>query len=118
MPAARGKIIAFSGIGRPRQLFAALKSANPAIGDTITFRDHHRYDQRDVDRLLALKKQSSAESFVTTEKDLINLGAFSSQLSPLLTAKLRIELESPQQVVIEIIKTLEQRSGQQILSPA
>jgi tetraacyldisaccharide 4'-kinase len=118
MPAARGKIIAFSGIGRHRQFFAALKSANLAIADTITFRDHHRYDQRDVDRLLALKKQSSAESFVTTEKDLINLGAFSSQLSPLLTAKLRIELESPQQVVIEIIKTLEQRSGQQILSPA
>jgi tetraacyldisaccharide 4'-kinase len=118
IPAASGKMIAFSGIGRPKQFFDALKSANPEIAGPITFRDHHRYDQRDVDRLLALKKQTSAESFVTTEKDVINLGALSSQLSRLLTAKLRIELESPQQVVIEIIKTIEQRSGQQILSPA
>ena len=118
VPAASGKMIAFSGIGRPKQFFDALKSANPEIAGTITFPDHHRYDQRDVDRLLALKKQTSAESFVTTEKDLINLGALSSQLSPLLTAKLRIELESPQQVVIEIIKTIEQRSRQQIVSPA
>ncbi|HXA86357.1 MAG TPA: tetraacyldisaccharide 4'-kinase, partial [Candidatus Dormibacteraeota bacterium] len=118
IPAASGKLIAFSGIGRPRQFFDALKSANPEIAGTITFRDHHRYDQRDVDRLLNLKKQTSAESFVTTEKDLINLGALSSQLYPLLTAKVRIELDSPQQVVIEIIKTTEQRSRQQIQPPA
>ena len=118
IPAASGKLIAFSGIGRPRQFFDALKSANPEIAGTITFRDHHHYDQRDVDRLLNLKKQTRAESFVTTEKDLINLGALSSQLSPLLTAKVRIELESPQQLVIEIIKTIEQRSRQQIQPPA
>jgi tetraacyldisaccharide 4'-kinase len=118
IPAASGKMIAFSGIGRPKQFFDALKSANPEIAGPITFRDHHRYDQRDVDRLLALKKQTSAESFVTTEKDLINLGSLSSQLSPLLTAKLRIELESSQLALMEIIKTVEQRSGQQILSPA
>ena len=48
-----------------------------------------------------LKKQTSADSFITTEKDLINLGALSSQLSPLLTAKLRIELESPHQALTE-----------------
>jgi len=118
IPAASGKMIAFSGIGRPKQFFDVLKSANPEIAGPITFRDHHRYEQGDIDRLLDLKKQTSADSFITTEKDLINLGRLSSQLSPLLTAKLRIELESPQQVVIEIIKTIEQSSGQQILSPA
>lgn len=118
IPAASGKMIAFSGIGRPKQFFDALKSANPEIAGPITFRDHHRYEQGDIDRLLGLKKQTSADNFVTTEKDVINLGVLSSQLSRLLTAKLRIELESPQQVVIEIIKTIEQRSGQQIQPPA
>jgi tetraacyldisaccharide 4'-kinase len=118
IPTASGKMIAFSGIGRPKQFFEALKPENPEIAGPITFRDHHRYDQRDVDRLLDLKKQTSADNFVTTEKDVINLGVLSSQLSRLLTAKLRIELESPQQVVIEIIKTIEQRSGQQIQPPA
>jgi tetraacyldisaccharide 4'-kinase len=114
LPAAAGKTIAFSGIARPRQFIEGLKSSALEIAGTLTFRDHHRYQQRDIDRLLALKKQTNADRFITTEKDLINLGALSSQLSPLLTVQLRIELESPQQLVIEIIKTIKQRSGQQI----
>jgi tetraacyldisaccharide 4'-kinase len=118
LPAARGKMIAFSGIGRPKQFLDAVKSSNSELAGTITFRDHHRYDQGDIDRLLALRKQTSSDSFITTEKDVINLGPLSHQLSPLLKAKLRIELESPQQVILEIIRTVEQRSGQQILSPA
>jgi tetraacyldisaccharide 4'-kinase len=118
LPAASGKMIAFSGIGRPKQFLDAVKSSNSELAGTITFRDHHRYDQRDIDRLLALRKQTSSDSFITTEKDVINLGPLSHQLSPLLKAKLRIELESPQQVILEIIRTVEQRSGQQILSPA
>jgi tetraacyldisaccharide 4'-kinase len=118
LPDAAGKIIAFSGIARPRQFIESLKSSKLEIAGTLTFRDHHRYQQHNIDRLLDLKKQSGADSFITTEKDVINLGTLSSQLSPLLTAKLRIELESPQQLVIEITKTIEQRSGQQILAPA
>ncbi len=88
------------------------------IAGTITFRDHHRYEQRDINRLLDLKKQTNADSFMTTEKDLINLGALSSQLSPLLTAPLRIGLESPEHAITELLKTIEQRSGQQIQPPA
>ena len=118
LPAAAGKIIAFSGIARPRQFLEGLKSSKLEIAGALTFRDHHRYQQRDIDRLLALKKQTSADSFITTEKDLINLGTLAAQLSPLLTAGLRIEIESAQQVVIEMIKTIEQRSGHQIQPPA
>jgi len=118
LPAVAGKTILFSGIARPQQFIEGLKSSKIEIVRTITFRDHHHYEQRDVDRLLDLKKQTGADSFITTEKDLINLGTLSSQLSPLLTARLRIELESPHQVVTEIIKTIEQRSGQQIQPPA
>ena len=113
-PAAVGKAIAFSGIARPRQFIEGLKSSRIEVAGTITFRDHHRYEQRDINRLLALKKQTSAGSFITTEKDLINLGALSSQLIPLHIAKLRIELDSPEQLLMELLKAIEQRSGQQI----
>jgi len=112
--AAAGKTIAFSGIARPGQFLEGLKSSNLEIAGALTFRDHHSYDQRDIDRLLALKKQTSADSFITTEKDLINLGPLAAQLSPIMTAGLHIELESAQQVVTEMIKTIEERSGQQI----
>ncbi|HET9166655.1 MAG TPA: tetraacyldisaccharide 4'-kinase [Candidatus Angelobacter sp.] len=118
VPAAAEKIISFSGIARPRQFLEGLKSSKLEIAGALTFRDHHRYQQRDIDRLLALKKQTSADVFITTEKDLINLGALAAQLSPLKTAGLSIEIESAQQVVIEMIKTIEQRSGQQIQPPA
>lgn len=114
LPASAGKAIAFSGIARPRQFIEGLKASKLGIAGTVTFRDHHRYEQRDINRLLGLKKQTNADSFITTEKDLINLGSLAGQLSPLLAAQLRIELESPEQVLTEIIKTIEQRSGQQI----
>jgi tetraacyldisaccharide 4'-kinase len=114
LPAAAGKTIAFSGIARPGQFLEGLKTSKLEIAGALTFRDHYHYDQRDIDRLLALRKQTSADSFITTEKDLINLGTLATQLSPLKTAELRIELKSHEQVVIEMIKTIEERSGQQI----
>ena len=42
------------------------------------FRDHHAYTERDIQDLLKLRQQSEAESFVTTEKDAINLGGLSA----------------------------------------
>lgn len=117
-PTSTGKVIAFSGIGRPRQFLDSLKASTLEIAGSVTFRDHHRYDQRDINRLLALRKQAGSDSFVTTQKDVINLGPLSVQLSPLLTATLRMELTSPQEALAEMIKTIELRSGQQIQAPA
>lgn len=109
--AAEGRLIAFCGIARPQQFFGALKAARQEIAGSLTFGDHHRYVQRDIDRLLELKKQTGASGFVTTEKDAINLGTLSAQLQPLRTATLRIDLESHDSVMAELLKTLEQRSG-------
>ena len=46
------------------------------------------------------------------------LRTLSTQLSPLAAVPLRIELETPQQALTEMIKALEQRSSQQIEPPA
>lgn len=109
--AADGRLIAFCGIARPQQFFDALKAAHQEIAGNRIFRDHHRYAQRDIDRLLDLKKQTAASGFITTEKDAINLGELFAQLQPLRTATLRIDLESHDSVMAELLKTLEQRSG-------
>jgi tetraacyldisaccharide 4'-kinase len=109
--AAGGRAIAFCGIARPQQFFDALKAAHQEIAGTLTFRDHHRYAQRDIHRLLDLKKLTGATDFVTTEKDAMNLGALSAHLQPLRTATLRIDLESPDSIIAELFKALEQRSG-------
>jgi tetraacyldisaccharide 4'-kinase len=106
-----GKLIAFCGIGRPKQFFEGLKAAGQSLAEQVIFRDHHHYAQRDMDRLLALKKQTVADGFLTTEKDAVNLGALTTQLQPLWIASLRMELESPDLAIAEMLRTLEQRSG-------
>ena len=109
--AAGRKLVAFCGIARPQQFFDALKAARQEIAAMLTFRDHHRYAQLDIERLLDLKKQTGAAGFVTTEKDNINLGALAAQLRPLRVATLRIDLDVPEQHMAEMLKTLEERSG-------
>jgi tetraacyldisaccharide 4'-kinase len=106
-----GKFIAFCGIGRPKQFFAGLKIAGQSLAEQVIFRDHHHYAQRDMDRLLALKEQTGADGFLTTEKDAINLGALTSQLQPLRIASLRMELESSDKAITEMLQSLEERSG-------
>jgi tetraacyldisaccharide 4'-kinase len=108
---AGGKLVAFCGIARPAQFFDALKALGQEIAETATFSDHHRYEQRDLDRLLRLKNQTGADGFITTEKDAINVGAFSTQLQPLRLARLRMELESPEQALTAMLLAIEQRSG-------
>lgn len=103
--------IAFCGIGRPKQFFDGLKASGQPLAGEVAFSDHHSYEQKDMDRLLALKKQTGAEGFITTEKDAINLGAFTIHLQPLRIAGLSMELESAEQAMAEMLEQIEQRSG-------
>ncbi|HEU4415495.1 MAG TPA: tetraacyldisaccharide 4'-kinase [Candidatus Angelobacter sp.] len=111
LPAITGKAVAFCGIGRSRQFFDSVRALKPDIADELAFGDHHRYRQSDVDRLLRLKRTAGAASFITTAKDLINLGGLSEQLQPLQTAELKIDLAAPGQALAHLLNTLEQRCG-------
>lgn len=85
-------LLAFCAIARPQRFFDDLRSAGLHIADTVSFPDHHRYTDADVGRVLAAAKQSNTASFVTTEKDLINLGSLASQLQPLSIARVTLDL--------------------------
>lgn len=107
----RHNAIVFCGIGRSSQFFKAVRNLGQVIMGQIAFRDHHRYRQRDIDRLLRLKNSTAADGFITTQKDLINLGALSSQLQPLWAAELQMQLEAPDKALTLLFETIEQRSG-------
>jgi len=102
-----GRAFAFCGIARSRQFFEGIKSLGVEIAGKWAFGDHIRYHQADVDELLRAKQHSSADFFLTTEKDLVNLGPLAAQLQPLRTAQLRIELENPDQALAVILKSIE-----------
>lgn len=104
------KAVAFCGIARPEQFFSQLRSLNIELPATVVFRDHNRYSQTDIDRLLQAKRAAEAESFITTEKDLINLAGLADRLRPLHVASLRLVLETST-AVTSLLKTLEERCG-------
>jgi tetraacyldisaccharide 4'-kinase len=105
-----GKAVAFCAIARPQQFFAALQELRQEIAGRLAFRDHHRYKHADIDRLLQLKYKAGADSFITTRKDLINLGPLAGRLQPLRIAELQVELEAPEHMLNVILERIEERS--------
>ena len=71
-----GPSVAAAGIARPQQFFDDLRAAGYRVLQTFSFRDHHRYSARDVERLVGAAKQAGAASILTTEKDLVRLLPF------------------------------------------
>ena len=99
MPAASLTPIVFCGIARPQQFFAQVRAAGIAPAAEVEFRDHHAYDRRDIERLLAMRGKLGAGGFLTTEKDAVNLGPLQADLKPLAVAALSLSLEHPTDVL-------------------
>src|SRR5262245_13488911 len=111
LPTLLSPAAAFCGIARPAQFFAQLRGLDVKLADTASFPDHHRYTPSDIDRLLRLRTSCGAKDFITTEKDMINLGALADRLQPLQVARLRLILRAPQEALSTLLSTLERRSG-------
>jgi tetraacyldisaccharide 4'-kinase len=106
VPAVDGQAIAFCGIARPEQFFAGLEAGGLALAGRKAFPDHHRFNARDLNRLLARAEASGAAALITTEKDLVRLGKLSSNLPaalPLKTAGLRVEIEDEDEAIEWVI---------------
>jgi tetraacyldisaccharide 4'-kinase len=97
VPVVDGTVAAFCGIARPEQFFAGLEAAGLKLANRTAFADHHRYTEKDLERVVASARSSGAAALITTEKDRVRLGKLAAsipQLLPLLTAGLRIELDN------------------------
>jgi tetraacyldisaccharide 4'-kinase len=105
------KAIAFCGVARPEQFFSGLSDLGIEIAEEVSFPDHHRYTEKDIAQLIDLKSRFAAGGFLTTEKDLINLGSLAARLQPLHTAELVLSLEDPTFALSTLFGTLERRSG-------
>jgi tetraacyldisaccharide-1-P 4'-kinase len=58
---------------------------------------------------LKLRQQSEAESFVTTEKDAINLGGFLAVLQPLAVVPVKMELVDAANAVDTMLRIIAER---------
>lgn len=110
-PQIKDLCIAFCGVARPDPFFAQLQQAGMNIVATQRFRDHHAYNERDIQKLLHFRDKYRASAFVTTEKDAINLGERLRDLETVHIVSLRMELENAGSVVDDILAQLNTRGA-------
>lgn len=67
------KLFAFCGIGNPTAFVADLHRRHLQIAGHKFFRDHHKYQQTEVDALLQEARAAGADALLCTEKDAFNL---------------------------------------------
>ena len=108
VPTLAGSAVAFCGIARPKQFFAGLEAAGVKLAARIPFPDHHRYTQKDLDRLQAALRTAGASTLLTTEKDAVRLGSMVRDL-PLKTVPLRTEIEDEAAAVDWLLEQLPDR---------
>ena len=66
------KIIAFAGIGSPKNFFELLKKNSFKIYDTFSFSDHYKYKEKDIYKLKDLASKNNC-ILLTTEKDYLRI---------------------------------------------
>jgi tetraacyldisaccharide 4'-kinase len=103
--------VVFCGIARPQQFLGQLQAAGIDPAATKFYRDHHSYTERDVRDLAALRQQSAAGGFVTTEKDAINLGPLLPSLAPVAIARVVMELLEPADALDTILRVIQERGA-------
>ena len=101
--------VAFCGIARPQNFFAQLRTAGVELAAEAIYRDHHAYEEKDIHELLEVHKQSEANGFITTEKDLINLGQFRAALEPLAVVPVKMKILDAANVVDTMLTVIEER---------
>jgi tetraacyldisaccharide 4'-kinase len=106
--------VVFCGIARPHNFLLQLRTAGVDPVAQAFFRDHHAYSERDIQDLLKLRQQSEAESFITTEKDAINLGGYLDALKPLTVIPVKMELVDAANAVDTMLRMIsERRAGRE-----
>ena len=103
------KPVAFCGIARPQNFVLQLRKAGIEPAAEAVYRDHHAYTENDIRELLALKTQSEAGGFVTTEKDAVNLGAYFSALQPLAVVPVKMDLVDAANALDTILRIISER---------
>ena len=76
----------------------------------ITFRDHYRYHSSDIRNLLRLRERKNAVTFITTEKDAVNLGGYLQALEPIVVP-MALEIADQENVVETVLGAVAERSG-------
>jgi tetraacyldisaccharide 4'-kinase len=114
IPAVSGPVAAFCGIARPEQFFAGLEADGLKVVLKLPFPDHFTYTRRVLEELLTEARNKEVSAMITTDKDLVRLGNLTSLCPPsmpLITARLRSEIENQAEAIDWLVDQLRQSSA-------
>ena len=86
-------VFAVAGVARPQRFFDDLAAAGWNVAGRLDFRDHHRFDRRDMQRILESARQAGAAAVVTTEKDAVRMEAVAPADVPIAAVPLTATIE-------------------------
>jgi tetraacyldisaccharide 4'-kinase len=90
-PASR--VFVVCGIAKPDRFVADVAAAGWEIAGTMTFRDHHRFTARDLDRVIAAATIARSSIVLTTEKDAVRLASLDLKGTPIAALPLVVGIE-------------------------
>lgn len=86
------KLIAFAGIGNPKNFFNTLKENHLNVVKEVSFPDHHSFTEVELENLLDMEKKYNAK-LVTTEKDFCRISSINRRKFSIIPIKVNIEEE-------------------------
>jgi len=87
------RVFVVTGIARPDRFVADVSSVGWEISGMIEFRDHHRFDARDIRRIAAEAHAAGSAIVLTTEKDAVRLAACDLGELPVASVPLLVGVE-------------------------
>ena len=67
------RVVAVSGIGKPKNFEWTLKDLGAKIVERVRYEDHHHYTKEDMQEIFTLASEKNADKIITTEKDGVSM---------------------------------------------
>ncbi len=93
------RVATFCGIGNPGSFQTQARELGYSLVLDRAFRDHHRYRQRDLDRLSRDAHDARAEALLTTAKDVMNLSSAARLDIPAYALRIDLEVDNAQELL-------------------
>ena len=106
LSAVRGmRVAAFCGIGYPGSFFDEVRDLECTVVLERTFRDHHRYSDREVASLFRVAAKNGAEALLTTEKDAMNLPGITDPELPIFALRIELAIDGEERLMRLVLES-------------
>jgi tetraacyldisaccharide 4'-kinase len=110
------RVFVVTGIARPDRFVADISSVGWEISGMIEFRDHHRFDARDIRRIAVEAHKSGSAIVLTTEKDAVRLAVCDLGELPVASVPLLVGVEPSDAFARWLMERLRTARGEDVTS--